>query len=129
MIMPQKINILTMHVCTAFAARVYVDSGRQNLLLLDREIDYLSYRRYELSDDPDLALRIEYTAYYNAVQTVLARLVRVGRVTGKDAARGYADWLAAHPIPAGLPRTPLSTAFCPIPDQKLNSSLRDGFSR
>lgn len=111
-----KIHIVTLHVCSAFAAKAYTDPGTQSYHQLDRQIDFISYRKYELAETPELALRIEYTAFYNAVQVMLARMVRFGHLTDREAHRGFEQWLSANPIPEDLPRTPLSIAFCPLPD-------------
>ncbi len=111
----KKIFIRTDQYRKSFRAAVYLDRGEQSYLLLDRHVDPFSFQRYEWSESPILALQIEYTAYYNAIQIVLNRLVHNGAITKKIAENGFSDWLSANPIPSDLPLTPLSTAFCPLP--------------
>jgi hypothetical protein len=113
--MQRKIFIQTQHAGKSFCAKVYLDRGLPSYLLIDRQIDYFSFRKYEWADRPEMALRIEYTAYYNAIQVVLNRLVHNAKITPKMAERGLAEWLGGNPIPEDLPHTRLSTAFCPLP--------------
>lgn len=121
----KKIFIRTDQYRKSFRAAVYLDRGEQTYLLLDRHVDPFSFQRYEWSESPILALQIEYTACYNAVQIVLNRLVHNEKITAKMAKYGWAEWLAANPIPVGIPRTRLSTAFSPLPVSSTSSLFQN----
>lgn len=118
----KKIFIHTKHAGKSFCAVIYLDQGLHAYTILDRHLDPFSFRRYEWSENPDMALRIEYTAYYNAIQILLNQLIRSGKITKKMAERGFTEWLSSNPIPGDLPRSPLSTAFCSLPTS-FSSSL------